>query len=82
MNDAIGSDVMFDCRAAGIKVELVQTLISKGQHLKGEYKSVNPLGKIPCLSEGDFSLGESAAIMTYLANTNDIADHWYPGKAH
>ena len=45
-----------------------------------EYRAINPLGKIPCYTEPDFSLGETAAIMKYLAITNSVADHWYPGK--
>lgn len=62
-----------------IDAEEVIVNIAKKEHLRPEYKATNPLGKIPCLVEGDFALGESAAILKYLAATNNVADHWYPG---
>lgn len=54
--------------------------LGKGQHTTSWYKSINPLGKVPFYTEGDFSLAESAAILWYLAEANSavIEDHWYP----
>lgn len=43
-----------------------------GETLTPEYTALNPRQKIPLLQDGDFTLGESAAIVTYLAET-------YPG---
>jgi maleylpyruvate isomerase len=37
-----------------------------GQQHREEFKSVNPLGEVPALVDGDFSLGQSMAILFYL----------------
>jgi glutathione S-transferase len=48
-----------------------------------DFLKMNPAGTIPCLLEPDtgFSLGESHAIMTYLADANGWAD-MYPTDHH
>ena len=35
-----------------------------------EYMKISPLGKIPCLQEGDFTLPDSSCIIAYLERTN------------
>lgn len=35
-----------------------------------EYLAISPLGKIPCLQEGDFTVPDSSAICAYLERTN------------
>ncbi len=67
------------CRATNIEVQLEVVNVAKREHLTPEYRKVNPLGKIPCYAEPGFSLGESAAILRYLAAANSVPDHWYPG---
>lgn len=67
------------CRATNIDLEFVQTLIHKKQHREPEFRAIYPLGKIPVFTEEDLVIPESAAILTYLAETNPVADHWYPG---
>ena len=66
-------------RATSIDLEFVQTLIHKKQHREPEFRAIYPLGKIPVFTEEDLVIPESAAILTYLAETNPVADHWYPG---
>ena len=52
----------------GLDVEVVKVdLLAGGQHAP-DYLAVNPNGMVPFLVDGDFSLGESMAIMKYLAN--------------
>lgn len=68
------------CRLNKIDAQEVIVNLAKKQHLRAEYKSVNPLGKIPCYTEDGFSLAESGAILRYLAATNEVPDHWYPGR--
>ena len=40
-----------------------------GETQTAEYTALNPRQKIPLLQDGDFSIGESAAIVAYLSNT-------------
>ena len=46
---------------------------AKGDMKRPEYLALNPRGKVPLLTDGEFTLYESAAIMEYL-------DEAYPGQ--
>jgi len=39
---------------------------------------VNPLGQVPSIRDGEFTLGESHSILRYLCDTREVADNWYP----
>jgi glutathione S-transferase len=52
-------------------VEFVRVDLTKGEHQSTEYLAINPNGKVPALSDGDFNLWESHAIMAYLATKAD-----------
>jgi len=52
--------------------------ITKGEHKTPEFTKINPKQSIPCITDGDFPLGESNAILRYLAATRDIPEHLYP----
>jgi glutathione S-transferase len=52
--------------------------LMKGEQRKPEFLAVNPLGQVPAISDGDFNLSESHAILAYLHNTRHTPDHWYP----
>ena len=43
-----------------------------------EFTKLNPRQKIPVLQDGDFTLAESAAIVTYLADTYGTSQHLAP----
>ncbi|MGL4264291.1 MAG: glutathione S-transferase family protein [Afipia sp.] len=45
-----------------------------GETKTEEYTALNPRQKIPLLQDGDLTIGESAAIVAYLANKNRTAD--------
>jgi glutathione S-transferase len=51
----------------GIPFEAITVSLNKGDHLKPDYKMINPAGKLPALVDGDFVLTESVAIALYLA---------------
>ena len=51
----------------GQPYERVLTDISKGAQKTPEYLAINPMGKVPALSDGDATLAEAAAICAYVA---------------
>jgi glutathione S-transferase len=53
----------------GLKLEEIALDFTKGEHKKPEYLALNPNGAVPTLTDGDFVLTESRAIMQYLAAT-------------
>ncbi len=55
-------------RELGIPFEAKQVSVRKGENRSPEFLAVNPFGKLPALVDGDFTLLESAAICTYLAD--------------
>ena len=52
--------------------------LAKGHQKTPEMLAINPDAKVPFLSEGDFNLFESHAIMKYMCYSRDLAEHWYP----
>ena len=51
-----------------IPLELELVDLTKGGSHVPEYLAINPTGRTPTLVDGDFKLGESTAIMQYLAS--------------
>lgn len=66
------------CRVANIPHEIVDTRISKMDHLKPEFAKINPNKKVPAIVHDGLNLAESHAIMRYLARTFNVAEQWYP----
>lgn len=53
----------------GITFDLELVDLFKGEHLQEPYCAVNPSRCVPLLEDGDFRLGESSAILKYLADS-------------
>ena len=65
--------------AGGVPHNTKSIDLMKGEHLGEEYKKINARGQVPYLTDGDFGLAESNAILKYLCNTQStIPDHYWP----
>lgn len=61
-----------------IPFEHKPVMLFKGEQFSEEFAKVNQLKKVPALKDGGFTLAESTAILVYLAQKYNTADHWYP----
>ncbi|NEQ10292.1 MAG: glutathione S-transferase family protein [Moorea sp. SIO4E2] len=52
----------------GVPYKYILLDMKAGEHKQPEYLSINPMGKVPAIVDGDFKLWESGAILVYLAN--------------
>jgi glutathione S-transferase len=55
---------------AGVPYEFVPVDLDKGENKTPEFLTINPHGKIPVLTDGDFALPESNAILWYVADSH------------
>jgi glutathione S-transferase len=55
---------------AGAKYEFVPVDLDKGENKTPEFLAINPHGKVPVLTDGEFALPESNAILWYVAETH------------
>jgi glutathione S-transferase len=58
--------VLLAAEMKGIPYESRLLEASKGEHKSPEFLAINPLGRVPALREGAFTLHESLAILVYL----------------
>lgn len=58
----------------GLDYETKPIRSRSGETLTPEYTALSPSQKIPLLQDGDFTLSESGAILTYLADTYDMRE--------
>ncbi|XP_033098619.1 glutathione S-transferase theta-1-like [Anneissia japonica] len=70
--------IVLFCRLNKIKHETKVVDFSKEEHKSPEYTAIQPSQVVPAIKDGDFCLGESTAIVRYLAAKYKVADHWYP----
>ena len=64
----------------GIAYELKTVSFSAGDLAKPEYVALNPRSKVPTITDGDFSIYESAAILEYLEEQYSTGKVLFPGS--
>ena len=64
-----GKRVRVAAAEIGLPLDLKNLDFLKGEQRTPDYLALNPMGKAPTLTDGDFTLWESGAIMCYLAQT-------------
>jgi glutathione S-transferase len=67
---ANGRKVLAVARELGLEPEIKLVNVYAGEGRSPEFRAVHPLGKIPALVEGDFTLWESNAILVYLSEVH------------
>jgi glutathione S-transferase len=82
--------VRFVANYLGVPYEYRRMNLREGEHKQEWYLKINPVGKIPAMSDGDFNLFESGAICKYLCGKVNspiypkdikqraIVDQWSP----
>jgi glutathione S-transferase len=50
----------------GVPYEFILLDMSTGEHHQLDFLKINPFGKVPAITDGDFALFESGAILLYL----------------
>lgn len=55
----------------GVPIETRNLDFAQGENRTPEYLALNPMGKIPTATEGDFALWESAAILCWVAQKSE-----------
>ena len=65
----------------GVPFETIEIDLLKGEQRTAEFLALNRFGQVPVLQDGDFTLADSNAILTYLALRHDPARRWLPVDA-
>jgi glutathione S-transferase len=73
---ANGRKVLAVSRHLGLKAEIHDVNVYRGEGRSPEYLAINPSGKIPTLVDGEFVLTESNAILLYLAEAHGANRLW------
>ncbi|MBC7957968.1 MAG: glutathione S-transferase [Cytophagales bacterium] len=58
--------------------EAIEIDITKGAQKEPEYLALNRFGQVPVIQDGDVTLADSNAILTYLALRYDASGQWLP----
>ncbi|MFT4719230.1 MAG: glutathione S-transferase [Candidatus Azotimanducaceae bacterium] len=62
----------------GLEAEIINVDLANGAHKTAEFLQKNSLGQVPVLEDGDVTLADANAIITYLAAKYDATRSWLP----
>ena len=65
----------------GLKAELVNVDLPKGEHKQPPFLAKNSFGQVPVLEDGAQTISDSNAILVYLAERYDKSDRYWPRDA-
>ncbi len=65
----------------GLPFETVEVDLRQRQHKTPAFLAINPFGQVPAIEDGDVALGDSNAILVYLATRYDASGRWLPRDA-
>ncbi|KAK7080905.1 Glutathione S-transferase theta-1 [Halocaridina rubra] len=66
------------CRAINAPYKEHITKLLKGEQKAPEFLTINPLGKVPSVKDGNTVINESCSAMRYIATKYDTSGKWYP----
>ena len=69
-------------KLSNISFKFHEINLVNGEHLTEDFIKINPFKAIPALTHGDYTLWESAAIVTYISETFNTDNQWYPKDLH
>ena len=64
-----------------VPYEFVTLDLQAGEQRQADYLAINPMGKVPAIADGEFTLWESGAILLYLAEKYDRLPESLEGRA-
>jgi len=62
----------------GLPFETIDVDLVRGEQKTPEFLAMNPFGQVPVIQDGDVTLADSNAILTYLALRYDPGGRWLP----
>jgi glutathione S-transferase len=62
----------------GLPFETIDVDLARGEQKKPEFLAMNPFGLVPVIQDGDTTVADSNAILTYLALRHDGTGRWLP----
>jgi glutathione S-transferase len=72
--------VLWCCRELDLTFDRIDAGLQFGRNTEPDYRAMNPMGKVPTLVDGDFTLWESNSILRYLAMQYAPGHTIYPAE--
>lgn len=70
--------ILIFSKLSGVAHDFHLVDLMKRDHLTEEFTRINPYQAVPAIVHGTYSLWESPAIVTYIADAFDVDNQWYP----